>query len=109
MSSKVHVHAWEYVNGSGAEAQSGGGGFDWYWEPETAQASFAFHTGRMSPAEAHFLFSVDVPEETLNRGPQHVTYLIDGRLHDLCVTAAERKVGADVLAYWSFNSMKMGQ
>ena len=99
---KVYVHAWEYVN-PGPEA--GGGGFDWYKEERYAKVGYERGVSNASPDWALFFFTF----ETNGRSPEGVTKAIDAQLHDLCAAATVRHVGANVLAYWNANGMKMGQ
>jgi hypothetical protein len=102
---KVHVHAWEYVNGDDA----GGGGFDWWYDAENARASYArgahARIGGDAADVADFLFIAEVSDD--HRGDE-VTDEIDGELHELCALARTRKVGAHVLAYWQAHGFHMG-
>lgn len=94
----VYVHAWEYVNPG---PSAGGGGFDWYNTEGLARS--AYDNAKPDADWAQFFFTFDVPETA-----GEVTPAIDAVLHELCASAATRKVGENVLAYWKTKKFKMG-
>jgi len=90
----VWVHGWEVP---------GSVGFDWFHKREDALN--AYNATPVSDDRADF-FTLYVTEA--GEAAEQTTSAIDSEIDYIIATAATRRVGKNILAYWQENNMDMG-